>query len=159
MILCGAGNNGADGFALARRLSGRAKVTVIRAESLKTELCSLQALRAEKCGVDFLGYRDERAFKAISGADVIVDCAFGAGFHGALPEEIAKAVSAANESAAFRLSCDVPSGLDSAGNAAGAVFSADKTVGRSQNRPFQRHGERFHGGNQGLRFGASARFV
>ena len=131
VILCGSGNNGADGFSLARRLFGKKDVVVIRENNLKTQLCALQAERAQKCGVKqlfFSSFLSAEEKSEIESADVIVDCAFGAGFHGKLPSEIESAIKIANKADAIRIACDIPSGLDAKGCAEGEVFCADKTI-------------------------------
>ncbi|MBQ3825941.1 MAG: NAD(P)H-hydrate dehydratase [Spirochaetaceae bacterium] len=128
VILAGAGNNGADGFTLARRIFMDTDVTVICTNETKTQMGGLQKERAQKCGVRFLSYDSPETPRVIAEADSIVDCVFGAGFHGALSEEIATVVRLANAAAAFRVACDIPSGLDADGNAQGDVFCADVTV-------------------------------
>ena len=134
VILCGCGNNGADGYALARRLVGQtladsvplAPVVAALAEP-KSDLCRKQAARAEKCGVPCVGmdFADDALF---SRADIIVDCVFGSGFHGDLDERTATVCARANAARAWRIACDVPTGLREDGTVAAGAFVADCTV-------------------------------
>lgn len=131
LILCGSGNNGADGYALARKLvSSKISVSVAICGEPKSELCKIQKSRAENTPVEFLTL--EKSLNYIEenplAFDLIVDCIFGSGFHGSLPDGISKLIEKINSLDAFRISCDIPSGLDSLGNFSGTVFHADLTV-------------------------------
>ena len=138
VILCGSGNNGADGYALARRLSSRRaadgealRPLVIALVPPKSDLCKLQAERAKKCGVECLSTDDMTADaekNLFSKADLIADCIFGSGFHGNLDEKSARLCRLANESEAVRIACDLPTGLREDGTVAEGAFSATKTV-------------------------------
>lgn len=127
VILCGGGNNGADGYALARRIVGN--VTVLECIPPKSELCTIQAERALKAGVKIVC--GDSCLEYLSSADengIAVDCIFGSGFHGELPKDISALVDLVNEKDLFRIACDVPSGLDQYGNCGKSVFMADVTV-------------------------------
>ena len=137
-ILCGSGNNGADGYALARRLAGTFDARVFASGSPKSELCVLQSLRAVNCGVKIQSLEDfEGECTAESNGEkkIIVDCIFGSGFHGDFEGEtgalIVRALNVANSmdrKNCTRIACDVPTGLRADGTPAGAVFCADVTV-------------------------------
>ena len=132
LVLAGSGNNGGDGYALARLLAvDSIPVTICVAVEPKSEMCKLQK---ERCvnfkSIYFLSLSECMSFiqSEIQPFDVIVDCIFGSGFHGALPLEIESLIIKVNELKAVRVACDVPSGLDHFGNAVGAIFKADCTV-------------------------------
>ncbi len=131
LILCGSGNNGADGYALARRIaSSKISVSVAICGEPKSELCKIQKSRAENTPAEFLSLEKSLTYIEENSHEInlIVDCIFGSGFHGSLPEDISKLIEKVNSLDAFRISCDIPSGLDMLGNFSGTVFHADLTV-------------------------------
>lgn len=131
LILAGGGNNGADGYALARRMvSHDCAVYVCQVMPEKSSMCMIQKERAEKCGVHFISFYDLDEFLENKTFDlrVIVDCIFGSGFHGQLPAEAEAVIQQVNKEICFKLACDIPSGLDGEGNSSGTVFNADCTV-------------------------------
>ena len=140
VILCGGGNNGADGYALARRLAAfnlekgmPLMPVIVEAAAPKSDLCKIQAERAKKCGVEclsadvVLGKAGEKN-SLPDGTDVIVDCIFGSGFRGDLDEKTARLCAMANSFPAVRIACDLPTGLREDGTVATGAFSARYTV-------------------------------
>ncbi len=135
-VLCGGGNNGADGYALARRLAGqtladsaRVVPVVIAVAAPKSDLCRKQAARAKNCGVQCMNVDSvANADTFFSGAEIIVDCLFGSGFHGDLDEKTAALCVRANAARALRIACDVPTGLHENGIVAEGAFVAECTV-------------------------------
>jgi len=127
LILCGGGNNGADGYTLARRLRIHYDVVVFECEEPKSPLCILQKERAEKCGTTFFGL-DSFTLEFVESAGVIVDCIYGSGFHGELNEKIKILLNDANDVSALRIACDIPSGIDADGSVSYGSFKADITV-------------------------------
>ena len=123
IIVCGAGNNGADGLALARRLCPMLDVKVLLTAEPKTEEAKMQYKTARAIGVDFINFFDEKCSYS-----VVVDCMFGTGFHGELDEKSKKLIQKLNQIDAFKIACDVPSGLDKDGFGGEVVFCADETV-------------------------------
>lgn len=129
MIMCGGGNNGGDGYALARKMISRVvSVVVVACMPEKSDMCCLQKKRAEKCGITIVPLSDAQALIDENNFDAIVDCIFGIGFHGKVPKEIASLLKKVNSLDTYRLSCDIPSGLDKFGNISGECFHADETV-------------------------------
>ncbi len=126
LIVCGSGDNGGDGLALARRLLNKsfngvfAEPLVFQVLKPKSANCIRQFERAEKVGVQFIN--------ALCEADVIVDCLFGSGFKGLLAPEMEDLINALNSFSAFKIACDVPSALDCAIKNEGPAFVADETV-------------------------------
>lgn len=127
LILCGSGNNGADGYTLSRKLRFDYDVSIIQFFPPKTHLCKVQAERAEKCGVRFVK-REDLSFYDLRFADIIVDCVFGIGFHGELDEKTQGAMGDMNASECYKIACDVPSGLREDGTVSEGAFIADLTV-------------------------------
>jgi len=127
LILCGSGNNGADGYTLARRIRFDYDVTVIQFSQPKSDLCKIQADRAEKCGVRFVK-REDVSFYDLRFTDVIVDCIYGSGFHGDLDEKTYNSLMDMNSCECLKIACDLPTGLREDGTLAQGAFSADLTV-------------------------------
>lgn len=132
LILTGKGNNGADGFALARRLmSHELSVTVCMIEEPASEMCIMQKERADKIGVQYTDLYQLDSFLEDKSFDLelIYDCIYGAGFHGTLPSEAQAAIASVNNvTDVYKIACDIPSGLDAFGNSSGIAFKADETV-------------------------------
>ncbi len=127
LVLCGGGNNGADGYTLSRRLRFDYDVSVIQFFEPKTTLCKIQAERAEKCGVRFVK-REDISFYDLRFTDIVVDCVFGSGFHGDFDEKSLGSFGDFNACECFKIACDVPSGLREDGSVAEGAFIADLTV-------------------------------
>lgn len=122
MIVCGNGNNGADGFALARRLSGKYNVKVFAPPFLKnrtkSELNILQQKRFEAVGGKFSD--------GIFLCDILVDCLFGSGFSGEMEAEARDLIAQMNAVSRVKIACDMPSGLQS--QSVESIFKADFTI-------------------------------
>lgn len=131
-VLCGKGNNGGDGFVVARHLrSVAANVFVVlfaKEEELKGDAAT-NFSRWREVGGEVVFVTDERAWGAIAAraldADVIVDAMFGTGFRGVASGAIGRAIRDVNEKSkdatavrpALILAVDTPSGLPSDGGA------------------------------------------
>lgn len=124
LVFCGRGNNGGDGYALSRRIFGKVKnVLVVSFGEPATGEAALQKKMCLSVGVRITGAEEWSGIVQnslnLSSFDVIVDCIFGTGFHGVLPQDAKSALEWANVQPAARIACDVPSGM---------CFAADKTV-------------------------------
>ena len=130
LILCGSGNNGADGYALSRHLADICEVCVV--EDAKSAHCKYEQKTAKACGIIFLS--KQMAAKKISSFKIVVDCIYGTGFHGNLESSLAQFIFKINSAPCLRIACDIPSGIDSNGNILSIykknllAFNADTTV-------------------------------
>ncbi|MCR4743068.1 MAG: NAD(P)H-hydrate dehydratase [Treponema sp.] len=127
LILCGCGNNGGDGYALARRLFGKCKVSVIKTGQATSSEAIVQAQISKKMGINFLSmaYVSQLDF---SNYFAIVDSIYGSGFHGTFSPEIEKLLIKINKEKAIKIACDIPSGIEKNGRAQKNSFKADFTV-------------------------------
>ena len=140
VILCGKGNNGGDGWALAKKLSDSFEKVVcislfgkpVTSDAqhfcgmCESPINSASAIKIIHCQESFA-----EAEEAVSSADVIVDAVFGTGFSGEIEKDsfTSRLFELANDKDAFRLSADVPSGIDALlGTASESTFKADVTV-------------------------------
>ncbi len=114
-IVCGNGNNGGDGFVIARKLfENGAQVNVIRLLGLPvTENSSAMCKKLMECGVHIYDYFDDtkKAKSLLEGADVIVDAVFGIGFNRTPDTAICNAFKFMSSLSAYRIAIDIPSGI------------------------------------------------
>ncbi|MFA4744695.1 NAD(P)H-hydrate dehydratase [Helicobacter pylori] len=123
IILCGSGDNGGDGYALARRLVGRFKTLVFEMKLAKSPMCQLQKERAKKVGVVIKTWEDNH--KDLE-CDVLIDCVVGSAFKGGLEPFLD--FESLSQKARFKIACDIPSGIDSKGRVDKRAFKADTTI-------------------------------
>jgi len=136
-IVCGAGQNGGDGFVVARHLLGRgAKVRVFLAlpRAKVTGDAAVFAHVLEEldptCILDLAAEVDVAAWRShLAGAAVVVDAIFGTGLRSDINGPPAAAIAAMNATDALRVSVDIPSGLDAdTGKVHGSVVQAHLTA-------------------------------
>lgn len=134
VILCGRGNNGGDGFVIARRLAAAGtpfEVWLLGApKSIKGDAAlALAAWKKAGGTIRLLDSRSLAAFrKSVANATVGVDALFGTGLNTAVDGLAAKALAALSGSQ-FRVAVDIPSGIQAdTGAVLGAAFTADLTV-------------------------------
>ena len=128
LVVCGGGNNGGDGFVIARELH-RAGVGVsflaTKDEYGGDSAVNLQALRSLGVREIMTGDLDAE----LERLDLIVDALLGTGFSGVVREREARILEKINAALAPVLSVDVPSGVDgSTGEVSGAAVTAELTV-------------------------------
>ncbi len=123
IILCGSGDNGGDGYALARRLVGRFKTLVFEMKPAKSPMCQLQQERAKKIGVIIKAYEEKNEDLE---CDVLIDCVIGSHFKGKLEPFLN--FESLSQKARFKIACDIPSGIDSKGRVDKRAFKADLTI-------------------------------
>ncbi len=129
VIVCGGGNNGGDGYVMARFAQAAGlEVRVVAAADPET-------LRgdARRAWQDFLASSGvvelPAAGAALGAGDVIVDAILGTGLQGPVRPAIAAAIGAVNASARPVFSLDIPSGLSSdSGLPLGVAVRADCTI-------------------------------
>lgn len=137
-IFCGTGNNGGDGYVIARHLlnDGFEAAVIICGNSNKIKgdaKINLEILKKLGRPIDNLSLK-EADFAAgvedfVSGADMIVDALFGTGLRGELNEEYKQLIESINAQNIPVLAVDIPSGLDcNSGQPLGAAIRAECTV-------------------------------
>ena len=131
VIVCGHGNNGGDGFALARLLAAvgiEPEVMLVLAGSTLSEDAAMNRDILRAAGIQ-IGERDDLKLRSLTEGDLIIDCLLGTGVRGALRSPADAVIAAINESAAKVLAVDVPSGLDcDTGVPVSECVRADRTV-------------------------------
>jgi len=137
-IFCGKGNNGGDGFVVARHShnAGIPTSVVILGDrsSLSRETDAgrnLDIVRSMRLEVRDIGNeRDlEPAFEGLGPRSLLIDAVFGTGLRGEVKGLARSWIDRANSTPCSRLAIDIPTGLDSNdGRILGAAFRAHMTV-------------------------------
>ncbi|GHV08707.1 bifunctional NAD(P)H-hydrate repair enzyme [Campylobacterota bacterium] len=110
LIVCGSGNNGADGLALARLLAleNGFEPAIYLPFGTSSWLGEKQLERARRLRI--------RETKGIEPCTVLIDALFGSGFNRKLDDHAEAIVKAMETLTAFKIACDVPSGVSQDGN-------------------------------------------
>ncbi|MBQ6846664.1 MAG: NAD(P)H-hydrate epimerase [Oscillospiraceae bacterium] len=125
-IVCGSGNNGGDGYALAGILADNGEAPVIFRISEKfSEDGSFYHKQAKKKGVKDVTFTLKND---LSGFDIVVDCILGTGFRGNPEGIVADAINTINNSGAYVISADINSGLNGDTGEAQLAVKSDLTV-------------------------------
>jgi len=130
-ILCGPGNNGGDGYVIARTLAENGVIVQVWSSGApKAGSDAAQAL--DNCPVSPMPIE---SFDPRPGS-LVVDALFGAGLDRPVAGKTAAALERANAASVRRVAVDVPSGLDGAtGQPLGAAFKADSTITFFRKKP------------------------
>lgn len=125
LILCGPGNNGGDGYVVARALSEAGwPVQVIAYGDVSALKGDARAVFEQYSG-DVGGWSDI----ALDDVDLVVDGIFGAGFRGDLPAEMVDVFDEITACEIPVVAIDVPSGMNgSTGEVSEGTFFCDLTV-------------------------------
>ena len=125
-VVCGSGNNGGDGYALACILCENGFTPTIFRTSGKF---SKDGLFYYKTALS-LGAAEENLNvpNPFTGFDIVVDCILGTGFKGEVSEDIARVIDAIKACPAFVISADINSGINGDTGAAKVAVNSDLTV-------------------------------
>jgi ADP-dependent NAD(P)H-hydrate dehydratase / NAD(P)H-hydrate epimerase len=137
VIVCGCGNNGGDGFALARHLMVLGKsVSAFLISSEKAVLSSCAEMNyniLQNMGLKITRIRNmEEVYElseAVENAEVTVDGIFGTGISRKVEGIFEAAIAVINENSKRIFSIDIPSGINSdTGKIMGSCIRAHKTI-------------------------------
>lgn len=123
-VFFGTGNNGADGLSIARlihMIGGR--VTAVQVGKNPNRFVQERIRALKYCGVEVIFSRE-----ATFDFDVIIDCIFGIGLSRKVESETADIIASINQSPAYTISIDMPSGLNENGYPMETAVEADLTV-------------------------------
>ena len=128
LVLCGPGNNGGDGFVVARQLRDAGWDVQVTPAGDRARLKGDAAVNATRWG--------ETGAANFATAGLIVDALLGAGLDRDVGGETAALVALANQSGVPVVAIDVPSGIDGAtGAVRGIAIKADLTVTFFRKKP------------------------
>jgi NAD(P)H-hydrate epimerase len=108
-ILCGPGNNGGDGWVIARLLHLEGYDCCVYTPSLEGKLSPDARYMADKAVGLGVSYRSLEAFNVSE--RIVVDALFGSGLDRPLKGAYGDLVTRLNESSAFVIAVDIPSGM------------------------------------------------
>lgn len=120
LIVAGSGHNGADGIACARILAGDYHVTLLCAKAPASPLAQTQLKRAQAVGVAVV--------ESLIPCDVLIDALYGWGLNRSLDTNDTNLITGMNNLEAFKIACDIPSGIHASGMCEPSVFKADLTL-------------------------------
>jgi len=133
MVLCGSGNNGGDGFVIARELYNQGEdveVYAVKPEKLKGD-AKINYSAAKKFGVKiysvdkFLTLNSKR----LTQNSIIVDALLGTGLQNELRRPLSDVIDQVNDLSCRVIAVDIPTGISSdSGQVMGCAVKADHTV-------------------------------
>lgn len=140
VVLCGSGNNGGDGFVVARLLGeAGAQVKTILVDGVprsEESTFMYEMIFTRGYPVSWLDEDPAELNRLLLEADIIVDAIYGTGFHGILPEKLNLLIQMANMGNARIYSVDIPSGMEGdSGMVQGRCFEATVTVALGALKP------------------------
>ena len=133
LMFCGNGNNGGDGFAMARLLYEKGydiKVFIDENNPHYSIDAAINLARLKTIsGIDILDFQEVKSFN-FSEQDIIIDALFGSGLNRIIEGEIRDLIEFLNQQKAYKIAIDLPSGLYADKNLEkeSVVFQAYKTL-------------------------------
>lgn len=125
-VVCGSGNNGGDGFAIARMLLEKGylvKVCFVGKESRCTEETRRQIEKLSEIGGRISNEYEDSEYS------IIIDAIFGVGLGREIRGDYRKVIERMNAADAVKFAVDMPSGISAdTGEVLGIAFRADITV-------------------------------
>ena len=131
-VVCGKGNNGGDGFVIARLLQEAGvpvrAYTTCDPVALTPDAAHHYALLGAS-GASVQGFPRGNAADLFAECDLVVDCLLGTGLRGAARDDAARIIESINDSGRPVLCVDMPSGVEAdSGKVRGASVKGTVTV-------------------------------
>lgn len=135
-VICGKGNNGGDGFALARLLLVEGYDVLVyclsREEELSPDAWAQFGIVKKLAGLYenlvIKKHATAKDLRLLEDREVIVDAMLGSGAKGPLTEPIAGIIKFVNNLNCERLAIDIPTGVDAESGQAELAFQANVTI-------------------------------
>jgi len=135
-IICGKGNNGGDGFAVARHLSNASFNVKVLHTHLPDQMSAdcranfqiLQNLKSINKNISIKKIDSANDVQSIRNSNVIIDAIFGSGFSGDLKDPFDKIIRKLNDFKSIKVAIDIPTGLNADNGFTNLAFKSDYTV-------------------------------
>ncbi len=135
-IVCGKGNNGGDGYAVARHLSNigyTVNVLSLGNEKEMSDDCRLnynilRKLSKQRKNITIKKYKSPADLKFIKGCEVIIDSMLGTGASGKLKPPYSTIIETLNKVDAYKVAIDISTGLNADTGYGEIVFNSDLTI-------------------------------
>lgn len=126
LVVCGSGNNGGDGYAIARLLhlrGYRVELYFAGKEERRSPDNHTQFMISRYYKIPILHTLEKASY------DVVIDALFGTGLKRTIEGTYRKTIIAMNQITGYKVAVDLPSGIhDTTGEVMGVAFRADLTV-------------------------------
>ena len=135
-IICGKGNNGGDGFAVARHFINSGFETNIVSLGKESELKGdaltnfkiIKKLSSGDSETKLIFYKNSSSLVCLNNCGIIIDAMLGTGASGVLKEPYVSIISRLNSLDTIKIAIDIPTGLDLSSGSGEIIFDADLTV-------------------------------
>ena len=133
-VFCGPGNNGGDGLALSRLLTGKnynLRVYLVKISDKLSDDAQINYQRLKEIDTEIIEIDEDSILPQINSDEIIIDALFGSGLNRALDGFIATVTRHINSSNAKVVAIDIPSGLfaeDNSHNIFENIIQADYTL-------------------------------
>ena len=125
-IICGSGNNGGDGYALALEMAKNGfECEIILVKDKFSQDGEYYFKKCMENNIPYKLYKENTIFDAY---DIIVDCIFGTGFNGEISGTEKEIIEKINKSQAYKVSVDINSGLNGDNGISSLCVKSDLTV-------------------------------
>lgn len=135
-IICGKGNNGGDGLAVARHLSNAGfNVKVLHTHlpdqmstDCRTNFQILQNLKSINKNITIKKIDCANDVQLFRNSKLVIDAVFGSGFSGDLKDPYDKIIRRLNDLKSIKIAIDIPTGLNADNGFTKLAFKSDYTV-------------------------------
>lgn len=142
-FICGKGNNGGDGFAVARHFFNYGYKVIVLYLFSETEMSGdakinftiLKKLSSSNRNLNVIKFDKINDLNALNNCLLICDAMLGSGIQGELKEPYKSIINKVNKLKQFKLSIDIPTGLDADLGYSKLMFHSDLTVTLGELKP------------------------
>ena len=135
-IICGKGNNGGDGFTVARHFANNGYIVCVVYIGNEDEMSPdclanhriLANIAQQNENITLTRYEAEKDLRYIADSDIIIDALLGSGGMGELKEPYKSIVKDLNKIDAYKVAIDIPTGLNADTGYGETIFKSDLTI-------------------------------